>query len=463
MKKYRIIKKYLAFFVAVLLLFSVTYTLSDEDKHSEHNYSNFKDVSVENWYYEAVNELCLDGVIPKADKFNGESSASRYDIVLYLYNLSSVVKTQNSSENKNPFTDVNPEMESYESIVWAYNNGIASGFPDGTFMPGDECPREQVASMTMRFISFAGIKAPVKGNDEPFEDSMKVSGFARSDMVALKLAGIINGNGNGYVYPSGAITRGELASIVYNLYKTSLNAPKDGAELVSLEANAYDYKYEEYEIIAKEKYDPVIYESDAVDLSYFDDAVFVGDSVTNSLEIYCASTGALGNARFLCAGSLSPTNCHLQITDKSVHPLYNGKKVYVEDGVALMGAKKVYIMLGINGIYNPDLSIRATKKLIDKILAKSPDAKIIIQSVTPMIKDYMLKNTTNATIVSYNQELRKMAKENGWYYLNIAEAVTDSKGNLRADYCSDPKTMGIHFNDTADKVWINYLRTHTPQ
>ena len=103
MKKYRIIKKYLAFFVAMVLLFSVTYTLSDEDKHSDRNYSNFKDVSVENWYYEAVNELCLDGVIPKAGKFNGESSASRYDIVLYLYNLSSVLKTQNSSENKNPF------------------------------------------------------------------------------------------------------------------------------------------------------------------------------------------------------------------------------------------------------------------------------------------------------------------------------------------------------------------------
>ncbi len=463
MKKYRTIKKCLAFFVALVLLFSVTYTLSDEDKHSADNYSNFKDVSVENWYYEAANELCLAGIIPKADKFNGEKSASRYDIVLYLYNLSSVLKTQNSSESVNPFTDVNEEMSSYEPIVWSYNNGIASGFPDGTFMPGDECPREQVACMAMRFISFADIKAPVKGNDAPFEDSMKVTGFARSDMVALKLAGIISGNGNGYVYPSGAITRGELAAIVYNLYKTALNPPAEGEEIVSCEPGAYLEKYVDYERIAKEKYDPVIYESAAVDLSYFDDAVFVGDSVTNSLEIYCASTGALGNARFLCAGSLSPTNCHLEITDKSVHPIYQGRKVYVEDGVALMGAKKVYIMLGINGIYNPDISINAMKKLIDKILAKTPDAKIIIQSVTPMIKDYMLKNTTNAIIASYNNELRKMAKKNGWYYLNIAEAVTDSKGNLRKDYCSDPKTMGIHFNYTADKVWIDYLRTHTPQ
>ena len=463
MKKYRIIKKYLAFFVAMLLLFSVTYTLSDEDRQPEHNYSNFNDVSQANWYYEAANELCLVGVIPKADNFNGEDFASRYDIVLYLYNLSSVLKTQNSSENENPFTDVNKDMESYDSIIWAYNNGIASGFPDGTFLPGDECPREQVASMVMRFVSFAGVKLPVKGNDDPFEDSMKVSDFARSDMVALKLAGIVNGNGNGYVYPSGAITRGELASLAYNLYKIALNAPSEGEKLVNCEPNAYIDNYVEYKKIAIEKYDPVIYESDAVDLSYFDDAVLVGDSVTNSLEIYCASTGALGNAKFLCAGSLSPTNCHLQITEESVHPLYKGRKVYVEDGVALIGAKKVYIMLGINGIYNPELSIRATKKLIDKILAKSPGVTIIIQSVTPMIKDYMLKNTTNATIVSYNNELRKMAKENGWYYLNIAEAVTDDKGNLRADYCSDPKTMGIHFNYTADKVWIEYLRTHTPQ
>ncbi len=463
MEKYRTIKKYMAAFVALILLFSVTYTLSDEDRHSDEFYSKFKDVTNRNWYYEAANELCLVGVIPEAEYFNGESSASRYDIVLYLYNLSNVLKTQNSENTDNPFSDVNENMESYKPIVWAYNNGIASGFPDNTFMPGAECTREQVACMAMRFINYADIKVSVKGNDNPFEDSMKVSNFARSDMVALKLAGIINGSDSGYVYPSNAITRGELAAIVYNLYKSSGEIPSEGASVVNTEPGAYNDKYIEYEIIAREKYDPVIYESGAVDVSYFDDAIFVGDSVTMSLQFYCASTGGLGKATFLCAGSLSPMNCYWEINENSIHPLYQGRKVFVEDGVALSGAKKVYIMLGINGIYNADLCIANMKILVDNILAKTPDAKIIIQSVTPMIKDYAVKGLTNSAIAAYNDNLRKMAKENGWYYLNIAEAVTDKNGNLKMEYCSDPQDMGIHFNYTADKVWIDYLKTHTPQ
>ena len=40
--------------------------------------------------------------------------------------------------------------------------------------------------------------------------------------------------------------------------------------------------------------------------------------------------------------------------------------------------------------------------------------------------------------------------------------VTDKNGNLRDDYCSDPQKMGIHFNYTADKQWVNYLVTHAP-
>ena len=40
-----------------------------------------------------------------------------------------------------------------------------------------------------------------------------------------------------------------------------------------------------------------------VDSSWFDDAVFVGDSVTLKLSYY-ADNGSLGKAEFLCAGSL---------------------------------------------------------------------------------------------------------------------------------------------------------------
>ena len=81
-----------------------------------------------------------------------------------------------------------------------------------------------------------------------------------------------------------------------------------------------------------------------------------------------------------------------------------------------------------------------------------------------MTKDSPITRSTlnNQVIGNYNQKLYDMAKENGWYYVNVAEAMSDEEGYLKPEYCSDPATMGIHFNYTADKVWIDYLRTHIP-
>ncbi len=465
MKKYRSIKKFAALFVAIILLFSVTYTLSDEDKNASVKPEMFfDDVSPEKWYYQAANELGVLGVIPEESNFNGEALATRGDIVLYLYNLGTVLKIEYPSYNEVPFADVTEQDDIYDAICWAYNNGVVSGYPDGTFSADGECTREQLCTMIVRFLSASDIQVCVKGNSNPFADSMSVSKFARSYVVAAKLAGIINGNEGGYVNPQNSLTRAELAQVVYNVYKIASITIDETQEAVNLTPNAYDDCYIEYERLAREAYDPRVKESAPVDLSYFDDAVFVGDSVTMSLQFYCAATGALGKAKFLCAGSLSPSNALWEISDESVHPVYGGQKVFVEDGIKRMGAKKVYIMLGINGLNPVDSGIANMKILIDRILAKSPDAKIILQSVTPMTKDSPIKGGkfNNTTINQYNEELCKLAKENGWFYINVAEVVTDKNGNLRDDYCSDPQKMGIHFNYTADKQWVDYLITHAP-
>ena len=88
------------------------------------------------------------------------------------------------------------------------------------------------------------------------------------------------------------------------------------------------------------------------DASWFDDAVFVGDSVTNMLNIYCMNDPeALGKAQFVCAPSLGFTNAQWALDDENnVHPSYKGKTVLAERAAELTGANKVLIMLGMNDI-----------------------------------------------------------------------------------------------------------------
>lgn len=209
--------------------------------------------------------------------------------------------------------------------------------------------------------------------------------------------------------------------------------------------------------------------NEAVTGSWFDDAVFVGDSVSLKLSYYEASVDRLGKAQFLVAGSLSATNALWDVSDKSVHPKYKGKKQKVEDSISQMSVKKVYIMLGMNDINAVGIngSVKNFEKLCNRILEKSPNVQIYVQSVTPMASSSNVASSkegrlNNKSIYEYNKKLCALAQQRGWYFINVAEVMFDDKGYLKNEYCSDLNSMGIHFTNAGCKAWIDYLLTHTP-
>lgn len=208
-------------------------------------------------------------------------------------------------------------------------------------------------------------------------------------------------------------------------------------------------------------------ESEAVDDSYFNDAVFIGDSISLKLYYYVlaqrqTNPSFLGNAEFLTASSLGASNALWEVSDESVHPLYQGKKLPIEDAVALTGKKKVYLMLGMNDISNYDIDtcIENYQLLIDLMKEKSPGCQIYIQSVTPKIRTAQ-EGVSNEKIFEYNLRLVQMCMEEGYEYVDAAYVLRDEEGYLPEDYCSDPDSMGMHFTDKACNEWISYLRKHT--
>lgn len=199
-----------------------------------------------------------------------------------------------------------------------------------------------------------------------------------------------------------------------------------------------------------------------VDASWFDDAVFVGDSVTLKLSYY-AEEGALGSTEFLCAGSLGWSNALWDIdAEDNVHPIYDGEKYTVDEGLKMLGAKKIIIMLGMNdiGLYGVDEAAENMQKLMDRIVEKNPDAEIYIQSVTPMLENMQLSDLNNTTIAQFDEKLVEICAERGYKYLNVAEAVDDGNGNLVPEYCGDPDAMGLHFSDEGCERWVEYLKNH---
>lgn len=207
--------------------------------------------------------------------------------------------------------------------------------------------------------------------------------------------------------------------------------------------------------------------SEPVDASWFSDAVFIGDSVSVMLQMYNGTYGALGDATFLCAVSLSQTGAISAQAGSDRLPEWpagSGQHPRIADAVAACGAKKVYLMLGMNCIAGGvDRAANDLVTLVGQIREQVPDAAILIESVTPMTQTSPRADDSlnNDTIGQFNARMQQYCQENQWYYVDVAEALSDESGYLRDDYSGDT-AMGIHLDYKGAGAWADYLLSHVP-
>lgn len=195
-----------------------------------------------------------------------------------------------------------------------------------------------------------------------------------------------------------------------------------------------------------------------VDSSFFDDAVFIGDSVTLKLSYYAASSGELGRAQFLTRGSYGVNHA---VTD-SMLLSYQGKDMKVEEAVKATGATKVFIMLGMNDIalYGIDQTVENWKSLISRIQTACPNVKIYVQSMTPIWTGGEVGDLTNANMDTYNAALKPAVTAAGCEFIDIAPYMKDASGGLATSYCSD---SFVHVTDEGSAAWIKVLKAYDYQ
>ncbi|MEG1314700.1 MAG: GDSL-type esterase/lipase family protein [Anaerovoracaceae bacterium] len=191
----------------------------------------------------------------------------------------------------------------------------------------------------------------------------------------------------------------------------------------------------------------------AVDNSYFDDAIFIGNSRTEGLFLY----SGLSNAKCYAHKGLM---VNTYFTEKTYN--LNGTKVSMAEAIkANKSFKKAYIMLGMNelGWGYPKLYIEKYTKILKSIRKINPDVKIYVQSIIPVTKTksqgddiYNMKH-----INKFNKLLQQMAYKEKVYYVNVGEGVSNKAGYLPEDAAFD----GVHLKAEYANKWLDYLKTHT--
>lgn len=193
-------------------------------------------------------------------------------------------------------------------------------------------------------------------------------------------------------------------------------------------------------------------QSTPVDDTYFADAVFIGDS---RMEGFRNQSG-ITQGQFLTGIGMNVNNI---FTQKYIH-LYN-EQITVYQALINTQYKKVYIMLGTNDLGEPDFdafkeNYRLCLSEIKKLLPQ--DTLIYVINVAYVeeakIEDTSYVNNQNIEIV--NQKILELCEEEGYYYLNVNEVLSDGNHSLIEGATSD----GVHMYDTYCKIWLDYLRTH---
>lgn len=186
---------------------------------------------------------------------------------------------------------------------------------------------------------------------------------------------------------------------------------------------------------------------------FFDNAAFIGDSVTLKLRNYNTENGTLGNATFLCQGSYSVAHA----VNNTMYLSYQGEDMTPQDALKACGANKVFILLGMNDIalYSMEETMENWSKLVSNIRQVNPGMDIYIQSGTPIYYTGETGDLTNARMDEYNGLLKTFAEENGCVYVEIAAQMKDSNNGLAKAYCSDDF---VHFTDPGCALWISILK-----
>ena len=137
-----------------------------------------------------------------------------------------------------------------------------------------------------------------------------------------------------------------------------------------------------------------------------------------------------------------------------------GKEYTLKTYLASHQAPVIYILLGVNGINDPsETHYRDTfVTLIDKVAEMAPNSNLVLVAIGPVDDNGIYKNSVqNAWIDKYNDFLLETAKEKHIFYLDIAEILKGSDGQVKSEYNGGD---GLHYSGKGCEAIFRYIVEH---
>lgn len=206
--------------------------------------------------------------------------------------------------------------------------------------------------------------------------------------------------------------------------------------------------------------------TDPVDPTYFENCVFIGDSISAGFSAYgfipeknvYASIG-------MNIDKINTQTMPIMLKDSDDASTYSIREMTVIDALKISRPDTIYIMLGSNGIawLTNSYMIERYQVFVDSIKAELPDTDIYIMSIPPVTVNREAPDNPNGQILNsnidaYNSELLEFANNNGFYFIDVNTCLKGNDGKLPTEWAGRD---GMHFNRDTYNIVINYILSHT--
>lgn len=253
-----------------------------------------------------------------------------------------------------------------------------------------------------------------------------------------------------------AITVIVLSIILFGSKKNDPDSSTDtSSDFIAASNSNVDNVYDkDTEKIDKNEYtETILEEASDAGQSYVDETLFIGDSNTVRMMSYGHTT---------LANDVGAVSMGIQHVASKAIVFFKGSDnaVTVPKAVQIIQPKRIVITYGTNNTigWTAKTFVDEYKKALNTIQKAYPYADIIINCIPPVDKVRENPNVTMQTIDAFNSALAKMAKAEGYKFLNSSEALKDEKhGFAKTDYTISD---GIHLSKKGMDALFEYIRTH---
>ena len=191
--------------------------------------TGYTDVDAGAWYADAVSYVTDNGLMggTSSTAFSPEDAMTRAMLATVLYRAADTPAVTGTDD----FTDTADGTWYADAVLWASQQGLVTGYGDGTFGTDDPVSREQIAAILWRYAG-----SPQAQDAQAFSDESTISAYAADAVDWARANGIVNGKENNTFDPQGNATRAEVATILRN-YLT-MGAPEQPSTPDTEETNA---------------------------------------------------------------------------------------------------------------------------------------------------------------------------------------------------------------------------------